>query len=47
MMDDTVVVGFYGMPQQYKEPITNPNEMLGYRIAVDTNFVEKEDRSSE
>lgn len=36
---DTLVVGFYGTPQQYMESIRIPNEILSYRIVVDTSFV--------
>lgn len=42
MREDTIIIGFYGTPESYTEPITIPKEMLGYKIEIDTSFVKNE-----
>ncbi len=39
---NTIIIEFYGPPQKYNELITIPEEMLGYKIEIDTTSKKKE-----
>ncbi len=42
MKEDIIIIGFYGTPESYTEPIHIPKEMLGYKIEIDTSFVKSQ-----
>jgi hypothetical protein len=36
--NNRIVIGFYGMPQRYGDPLTIPCKVKGYKIIVDTAY---------
>lgn len=36
---DKIMLGFYGSPQLYGEPIEVPTKVMGYKVLIDTNYV--------
>lgn len=35
---EVIIIDFFGTPKRYNEPITIPEEMLGYKIEIDTTL---------
>jgi hypothetical protein len=41
MIDCDILIGFYGMPIKYSEPISIPKDIFGYNIIIDTSYAKK------
>ena len=41
LIRDTIRIAFYGNPEQYYEPITIPEMVLGYTIIIDTTWTKE------
>lgn len=39
--ESVIIIGFYGVPKNYSNPIKIPEETLGHKVEIDTSFTKR------